>query len=222
MQTLNTNLPVADLRLLEQGRAEIAMHDIVLASGNPGKIREIQAILADHPIVPQSAFNVVEVEETGTTFVENAILKARNAALHCKLPAIADDSGLVVDALNGAPGVISARYAGVGAGDRDNLDKLLRELEGVPDELRTARFICVMVFMEHANDPCPLIAQGVWEGRILDHAVGENGFGYDPVFWVPEQGCASAELSAALKNALSHRGQALKHLSALIKAREND
>ncbi len=194
---------------------------VVLASGNPGKIREIQAILADHPIVPQSAFNVADAEETGTTFVENAILKARNAALHCKLPAIADDSGLVVDALNGAPGVISARYAGVGAGDRDNLDKLLRELEGVPDELRTARFICVMVFMEHANDPCPVIAQGVWEGRILDHAVGENGFGYDPVFWVPEQGCASAELSAALKNALSHRGQALKHLNALIKAREN-
>lgn len=194
---------------------------VVLASGNPGKIREIQAILADHPIVPQSAFNVVDVEETGTTFVENAILKARNAALHCKLPAIADDSGLVVDALNGAPGVISARYAGVGASDRDNLDKLLRELEGVPDELRTARFICVMVFMEHAHDPCPLIAQGVWEGRILDHAVGDNGFGYDPVFWVPEQGCASAELPAALKNALSHRGQALAHLTALIKAREN-
>ena len=194
---------------------------VVLVSGNPGKIREIQAILADHPIVPQSAFNVADAEETGTTFVENAILKARNAALHCKLPAIADDSGLVVDALNGAPGVISARYAGVGAGDRDNLDKLLRELEGVPDELRTARFICVMVFMEHADDPCPVIAQGVWEGRILDHAVGENGFGYDPVFWVPEQGCASAQLPAALKNALSHRGQALKHLSALIKAREN-
>ncbi|MCX7095904.1 MAG: RdgB/HAM1 family non-canonical purine NTP pyrophosphatase [Methylobacter sp.] len=194
---------------------------VVLASGNPGKIREIQAILADHPIVPQSAFNVADAEETGTTFVENAILKARNAALHCKLPAIADDSGLVVDALNGAPGVISARYAGVGAGDRDNLDKLLRELEGVPDELRTARFICVMVFMEHANDPCPVIAQGVWEGRILDHAVGENGFGYDPVFWVPEQGCASAQLPAALKNALSHRGQALKRLSALIKARKN-
>lgn len=194
---------------------------VVLASGNPGKIREIQAILADHPIVPQSAFNVADAEETGTTFVENAILKARNAALHCKLPAIADDSGLVVDALNGAPGVISARYAGVGAGDRDNLDKLLRELEGVPDELRTARFICVMVFMEHANDPCPVIAQGVWEGRILDHAIGENGFGYDPVFWVPEQDCASAQLPAALKNALSHRGQALKRLSALIKAREN-
>jgi len=197
------------------------LQKIVLASGNPGKIREIQAILADHPIVPQSAFNVIDVEETGATFVENAILKARNAALHCQLPAIADDSGLVVDALDGAPGVISARYAGVGASDQDNLNKLLRELEGVPDELRTARFICVMVFMAHANDPCPVIAQSVWEGRILDHAVGENGFGYDPVFWVPEQNCASAELPAAVKNSLSHRGQALKALTALIKARES-
>ncbi len=197
-----------------------SVNNIVLASGNPGKIREIQAILEDHPIVPQSAFNVVDVEETGTTFVENAILKARNAALRCKLPAIADDSGLVVDALDGAPGVISARYAGVGASDQDNLDKLLLELKGVPDELRTARFICVMVFMEHADDPCPVIAQGVWEGRILDHAVGENGFGYDPVFWVPEQGCASAELSATVKNSLSHRGKALKSLTELIKARE--
>ncbi|MEE7626134.1 RdgB/HAM1 family non-canonical purine NTP pyrophosphatase [Methylobacter sp. Wu8] len=196
------------------------LQKIVLASGNPGKIREIQAILAEHPIVPQSEFNVVDVEETGATFVENAILKARNAALHCQLPAIADDSGLVVDALNGAPGVISVRYAGVGASDRDNVDKLLRELDGVPDELRTARFICVMVFMEHAYDPCPVIAQGVWEGRILDHAVGENGFGYDPVFWVPEQQCASAQLPAAVKNALSHRGQALKRLTALIKERE--
>ena len=196
------------------------LQKIVLASGNPGKIREIQAILADHPIVPQSAFNVIDAEETGATFVENAILKARNAALHCQLPAIADDSGLVVDALNGAPGVISARYAGVGASDQDNVGKLLRELEGVPAERRTARFICVMVFMEHAHDPCPVIAQGVWEGRILDHAIGENGFGYDPVFWVPEQNCTSAELPAAVKNSLSHRGQALKTLTALIKARE--
>jgi XTP/dITP diphosphohydrolase len=196
------------------------LQKIILASGNPGKIREIQAILGDHPIVPQSAFNVADAEETGATFVENAILKARNAALHSQLPAIADDSGLVVDALNGAPGVISARYAGVGAGDRDNLDKLLRELEGVPDKLRTARFICVMVFMEHAYDPCPVIAQGVWEGRILEHAAGENGFGYDPVFWVPEQLCTSAQLPAAVKNSLSHRGQALKSLTALIKARE--
>jgi len=198
------------------------LQKIVLASGNPGKIREIQAILAEHPIVPQSEFNVVDVEETGATFVENAILKARNAALHCQLPAIADDSGLVVDALNGAPGVISARYAGVGASDRDNVDKLLRELDGVPDELRTARFICVMVFMEHAYDPCPVIAQGVWEGRILDHAVGENGFGYDPVFWVPEQQCASAQLPAVVKNSLSHRGKALKILTTLIKAKQSD
>jgi XTP/dITP diphosphohydrolase len=198
------------------------LQKIVLASGNPGKIREIQAILADHPIVPQSAFNVTDVEEIGATFVENAILKARNAALHCKLSAIADDSGLVVDALNGAPGVISARYAGVGASDLDNLNKLLQEMAGVPDQLRTARFICVMVFMEHADDPCPVIAQGVWEGRILHHAVGENGFGYDPVFWVPEQGCASAELSAGVKNALSHRGKALKTLTASIKAKRSD
>jgi XTP/dITP diphosphohydrolase len=185
---------------------------IVLASNNAGKIREIQALLAGHTIVPQSAFNVVECEETGITFVENAILKARNAARQCNLPAIADDSGLVVDALNGAPGVFSARYAGIGASDRDNNEKLLRELQGVPDERRSARFICVMVFMAHAEDPCPIIAQGVWEGRILTHAVGENGFGYDPVFWVPEQNCASAELAPAVKNSLSHRGKALKDL----------
>jgi len=193
---------------------------IVLASGNAGKIKEIQAILQAHPIVPQSLFNVAEADETGTTFVENAIIKARNAALHCKLPAIADDSGLVVDALNGAPGVYSARYAGVGASDSDNTQKLLQALEGVPEELRTARFICVMVFMEHANDPLPIIAQGVWEGRILTQPVGLNGFGYDPVFFVPEYNCASAELSPEVKNSLSHRGIALKQLTAAIKARE--
>jgi len=198
-----------------------ALNKIVLASSNPGKIREIQALLAAHPIVAQSEFNVLDAEETGSTFVENAILKARNAALHCRLPAIADDSGLVVDALNGAPGVISARYAGVGASDRDNVDKLLRELDGVPDAQRTARFICVVVFMTDAQDPCPVIAQGVWEGRILDHTVGENGFGYDPVFWLPSHDCTSAQLSAEVKNALSHRGQALKTLTALIKGRES-
>lgn len=189
---------------------------IVLASGNLGKIKEIQALLADHPIVAQSAFNVPEAEETGSTFVENAIIKARNAALHCQLPAIADDSGLVVDALQGAPGVISARYAGVGASDQDNLEKLLQEMAGIPDSQRTARFICVMVFMEHANDPTPVIAQGIWEGQILGHAVGDNGFGYDPVFWLPEQQCTSAQLSAEAKNALSHRGQALKLLTEAI------
>ncbi len=187
---------------------------IVLASSNTGKIREIQALLAGYTIVPQSAFNVVECEETGLTFVENAILKARNAARQSQLPAIADDSGLVVDALDGAPGVFSARYAGIGASDQDNIEKLLRELQDVPDQQRSARFICVMVFMTHADDPCPIIAQGVWEGRILTHAVGENGFGYDPVFWVPEQNCASAELAPAVKNSLSHRGKALKDLIA--------
>ena len=193
---------------------------IVLASGNPGKIKEIQAILAEHPIIPQSAFNVAEAEEIGSTFVENAIIKARNAAFHCKLPSIADDSGLVVDALNGAPGVISARYAGIGASDQDNVQKLLQALEGVPDKQRSARFICVMVFMEHAEDPFPVIAQGVWEGRILHHPIGECGFGYDPVFWVPGHTSSSAELPAAVKNSLSHRGQALRSLTDLIKARE--
>ena len=197
-----------------------ALQQIVLASGNPGKIKEIQAILAGHLIVAQSAFNVEEAEETGATFVENAIIKARNAARHCLLPAIADDSGLVVDALNGAPGVISARYAGVAASDQDNVQKLLQELEGVPVELRSARFICVMVFMEHADDPFPVIAQGVWEGKILNHPVGDGGFGYDPVFWVPEYRCASAQLPAAVKNALSHRGKALRSLTDLLKARE--
>lgn len=187
---------------------------VVLASGNVGKIREIQAILAGHPIVPQSAFQVADIDETGKTFVENAILKARNASAHSGLPAIADDSGLVVDALHGAPGVYSARYAGLGASDPDNVDKLLKELAGVPFERRTARFVCLIVFVEHADDPCPVIAQGVWEGRILEQAAGENGFGYDPVFWVPEFDCSSAELAPEVKNAVSHRGKALKILAA--------
>lgn len=185
---------------------------IVLASSNPGKIREIQAILDGQPILPQSQFKVVEAEETGCTFIENAIIKARNAAKYAQLPAIADDSGLVVDALGGEPGVISARYAGIGASDQDNLNKLLSELEGIPENQRTARFICIMVFMRHAMDPCPLIAQGVWEGLIMTQAQGENGFGYDPVFWVPEFTCASAQLSPELKNSVSHRGQALRTL----------
>jgi XTP/dITP diphosphohydrolase len=189
---------------------------IVLASGNKGKIKEIQAILKGHPIVPQSQFNVEEAEETGSTFVENAIIKARNAASHCNLPSIADDSGLVVDALNGAPGVISARYAGVGATDQENLLKLLKDMEHIPTEQRTARFVCVIVFMRHANDPLPIIAQGTWEGRILTESVGDNGFGYDPVFWVPTHQKASAELSPEIKNSLSHRGQALQQLTDSI------
>lgn len=189
---------------------------IVLASGNPGKIKEIQAILAPHPILAQSHFNVPEVEETATTFVENALLKARNAALHAELPALADDSGLVVDALKGAPGVISARYAGVGCNDQDNIKKLLAELAKVPEAERTARFICIMVFMQHPEDPFPLIAQGVWEGRILLQPAGDKGFGYDPVFWVPSHECTAAELTSTDKNLISHRGQALQQLKQLL------
>ncbi|ASF44660.1 RdgB/HAM1 family non-canonical purine NTP pyrophosphatase [Methylovulum psychrotolerans] len=189
---------------------------IVLASGNAGKIREIQAILAGQVIVPQAAFNVAECPETGCTFVENALLKARNAALQSGLPAIADDSGLIVDALHGAPGVRSARYAGEVASDQDNVQKLLSALADVPDGQRTARFVCVLALLQHAEDPCPLIAQGVWEGHILRQPVGERGFGYDPVFWVAEQQCSSAQLPAELKNALSHRGQALRQLLALV------
>jgi len=197
----------------------IQSNPIVLASGNSGKIKEFQAILAAHPIIPQSQFNIVEAEETGSTFVENAIIKARNAALHSKLPAIADDSGLVVDALNGAPGVRSARYAGQKSSDQENLQKLLVDLEGIPDQQRSGRFICVLVYMEHAEDPFPLIAHGVWEGRVLQQPVGENGFGYDPVFWVPDRDCSSAQLSASEKNCLSHRAQALIKLRQLINER---
>lgn len=189
---------------------------ILLASNNPGKVREIQAILAEHDmeVVPQSAFAILEAAETGLTFVENAILKARHAAKLSGLPSIADDSGLEVDALGGAPGVFSARYAGEGASDADNNARLLRELQGVPDEKRTARFRCVMVFLRHEHDPSPIIGQGVWDGVILNEARGTGGFGYDPLFFVPEKGCASAELPAEEKNRLSHRGKALRDLVA--------
>jgi len=190
------------------------LKEIVLASSNPGKVREINQLLAtlDLHAQPQSEFGVVDAEETGLTFVENAILKARNAAQHTGLPAIADDSGIEVDALNGAPGIYSARFAGEGASDQANLEKLLTEIDGVPEAQRSARFQCLMVFMRYANDPTPLICQGTWEGRILLAAQGDNGFGYDPVFYVPTHDCSSAELPADVKNALSHRGQALRQL----------
>ena len=190
------------------------MKKVVLASGNRGKVREINQILAglDFEVVPQTEFEVPEIEETGLSFVENAILKARNAAAHTGLPAIADDSGLEVDALKGAPGIYSARYAGVGATDEDNLNELLKELHGVTEEKRAARFQCLMVYMEHELDPTPIICQGTWEGRITESAQGENGFGYDPVFYVPSHNCTSAQLGAEEKNRLSHRGQALQRL----------
>lgn len=187
---------------------------VVLASGNAGKVREINQMLAglDLEVVPQTEYGVPEIEETGLTFVENAILKARNAADHTGLPAIADDSGIEIDALNGAPGVYSARYAGVGAGDRANNDKLLAALAAVPDAQRTARFQCLMVYMAHAADATPIICQGTWEGRILRAPRGANGFGYDPLFYVPTHDCSSAELPPEIKNRLSHRGQALRRL----------
>ena len=190
------------------------MTKIVLATGNQGKVKELANLLADHniDIVPQSQFDVPEVAETGTTFVENAIIKARHAAKITGLPAIADDSGLEVDALNGAPGVISARYAGEDATDATNNAKLLAELEGVEAEKRTGRFHCVLVYMRHADDPTPIICHGVWEGSMLTAPQGEHGFGYDPLFWVESHQCSSAQLPRDEKNILSHRGKALKQL----------
>ncbi len=187
------------------------MRKVVLATGNPGKVREFGALLAEFEleIVPQSVFGVPEAEETGLTFVENALLKARNAALYTGLPALADDSGLAVDALGGAPGIFSARYAGPGAGDRANIAKLLAELNGVPAERRTARFVCALALLHYPADPTPLICQGSWEGVILTEPRGAGGFGYDPVFFVPGEKGTAAELEPALKNRLSHRGQAL-------------
>lgn len=196
------------------------MTEIVLASSNPGKVREINQLLADLDIHvrPQSDFGVADADETGLTFVENAILKARNAAAHTGLPAIADDSGLEVDALDGAPGIYSARYAGAGASDQANLEKLLNDLREVPEAERTARFQCLLVYLRHADDPTPLICQGTWEGRILFEPRGAGGFGYDPVFFVPTHDCSSAELAPDVKNALSHRGQALRRLMAALRA----
>lgn len=193
-------------------------NQIVLASNNPGKLREIGQLLAGAGIEvrPQRDFALGEADETGLSFVENAILKARHAAAGSGLPAIADDSGIEVDALDGAPGIYSARYAGSGADDQANNDKLLAELAAVPDALRTARYQCVMVYLRHPTDPMPLICIGTWEGRILRAPRGEHGFGYDPLFFVPTHGCSAAELDPAAKNALSHRGQALRGLVARL------
>ncbi|MCU7891046.1 MAG: RdgB/HAM1 family non-canonical purine NTP pyrophosphatase [Candidatus Thiodiazotropha sp. (ex Ustalcina ferruginea)] len=187
---------------------------IVLASNNAGKVREINQLLASEQItvVPQKDFNIPDAIEDGLSFVENAIKKARHAASLSGLPAIADDSGIEVDALSGAPGIYSARFAGPGASDQANLQKLLERLKDVPDEKRSARFQCLLVYMRHAEDPTPIICQGTWEGRILFEAQGDNGFGYDPIFYVPTHDCSSAELAAEVKNSLSHRGLALRKL----------
>lgn len=194
-------------------------HTIVLATGNAGKVIEFNSLLAGlglH-IRPQSDFAVPEAEETGLSFIENAIIKARNAARHTGLPAMADDSGIEVDALNGAPGIYSARYAGLNKSSLDNNRKLLESLRDTAQEQRSARFQCVMAYLRHAEDSTPIIAQGTWEGMILDAPQGEHGFGYDPIFWVPTHQCSAAELPEALKNTLSHRALALQSLLAQMK-----
>ncbi|WP_146105517.1 XTP/dITP diphosphatase [Psychrosphaera saromensis] len=192
------------------------MKDILLASGNKGKVNELKEMLAPLGlnVVPQSEFNVEEVPETGTTFVENAIIKARHASKVTGLPCIADDSGLEVAALNGAPGIYSSRFAGEGATDGTNIDKLLTQLDGIEESKRQARFVCVLVFMRHADDPTPIICQGSWDGVISTERQGENGFGYDPVFFQPQLNLAAAQLNPDQKHSLSHRGKALRQLMA--------
>lgn len=193
-------------------------HKVVLASGNAGKLRELKSLLSscDFNVLPQSDFDVPEADETGLTFVENAIIKARNACEHTGLPAIADDSGIEVDALKGQPGIYSARFSSGWqnreASDSHNNAYLLHQLKDIDDPHRTARYQCILVYMRHPKDPTPIICQGSWEGRILHAPAGENGFGYDPLFYVPEHHCSSAQLDKALKNTISHRAAALQAL----------
>lgn len=196
------------------------MQKVVLATGNPGKVRELAELLSAFglDIVAQTDLEVESAEETGLTFIENAILKARHAAQITGLPAIADDSGLAVDALGGAPGIYSARYAGEEASDQQNLEKLLQALENVPDGQRQAQFHCVLVYLRHAEDPTPLVFHGSWQGEITRAAAGAGGFGYDPIFFVPALGKTAAELSKAEKGAVSHRGKAL---TLLLEAMRN-
>lgn len=194
------------------------MQTLILASNNAGKLKEINAAFSTDSntshisLLPQSAFGAKDIAETGLTFVENAILKARNACAYSGLPAIADDSGLVIDALSGRPGIYSARYAGLGATDQDNINKVLSELTTVPAGDRTAHYYSVIVFMRSGDDPAPIICQGSWQGTILSVPQGEGGFGYDPIFFVPTHHCSAAQLDLAEKNRISHRGQALDTL----------
>lgn len=194
------------------------MLEIVLASTNPGKIREFTAILKGLPIrlIPQSELNIPEAEETGSTFVENAIIKARHAAAFSGLPAIADDSGLIVDVLDGAPGVFSSRYAGANMDDNARINRLLLELTKQKGSNRSASYYCMTVLMESNKDPAPLLCEGVWEGEILEEPRGTQGFGYDPIFYVPTHNCSAAELTAKVKNAISHRAQALEQLQEAL------
>ena len=187
------------------------MKKIILATSNLGKVRELNSMLDGHyDVVSQTDMEVEEVPETGASFVENALIKARNASSQSKLPALADDSGLVVDSLNGEPGIYSARYAGENATDEDNIFKLLARMDD--EDNRSARFWCAMVYVRYGNDPEPVIVEKSWEGQILRELKGSNGFGYDPIFYLPELNCTSAQLSAEEKNRISHRGQALKEI----------
>tara|TARA_R110002072_G_scaffold935_2_gene7581 strand:- start:9961 stop:10566 length:606 start_codon:yes stop_codon:yes gene_type:complete len=194
-------------------------HTVVLASGNTGKLRELGEILSPLGVTltPQAAYSVPEVAEDGLSFVENAIIKARAAAQHSGLPAIADDSGLEVDFLNGAPGIHSARYSG--AGDAGNNARLLQELGDTPEAQRSARFQCVLVYMRHALDPTPLVCQASWDGFILFEPRGDQGFGYDPLFYVPEHQCSSAQLPRDVKNRISHRAKASALLFEALRQR---
>lgn len=184
---------------------------VVLASGNQGKVRELSGLLKAQNIevLAQSEFNLESPEETGLTFIENALIKARYAAEQTGLPAIADDSGISIPALKGAPGIYSARYAGENASDQANIDLVLKNLNGVEKSRRAAVFNCVLVYLRHADDPIPIVCHGQWQGVITESQHGEGGFGYDPIFWVPEKNCTAAELTKAEKNAISHRGKAL-------------
>lgn len=194
------------------------MHRIVLASSNPGKLREFNALFADSgcEVIAQASLGIDDVEETGLTFVENALLKARHAAQVSGLPALADDSGLCVEALNGAPGLYSARYAGGHGDSAANNAKLLQTLDGMPPDQRRAFFMCALVLLSHAADPTPLIVEGRWHGRVLEAPRGPGGFGYDPLFLPDGQTQSAAELDPALKNRLSHRGQAMTRLQARL------
>ncbi|MFY8205643.1 MAG: RdgB/HAM1 family non-canonical purine NTP pyrophosphatase [Arenimonas sp.] len=193
---------------------------LVIATSNKGKLAEMQPILEAAGIagIPQGHFGFADAEETGHTFVENALLKARNACRQTGLPALADDSGLIIDALDGAPGLISAHYAGVHGDAQGNIAKVLAEMAALDNPIRTARFYCCIVLLTHAEDPQPVIAEGVWHGEILDTPMGEHGFGYDPIFWDPELKQSAAQVPAELKNRISHRGRALQQLQLKLQA----
>jgi XTP/dITP diphosphohydrolase len=197
---------------------------LVLASNNAGKIRELSAMLAAFAIevIPQATLGINDIEETGLTFIENALIKARHAAQQSGLPALADDSGLAIAALHGAPGIYSARYAGVQGDSERNIDKVLSELSSVDDAKRQAEFHCVLAFVTHDKDPVPLVCEGKWSGTILRERRGSEGFGYDPIFYVPEEKKSAAELPAELKNRISHRGQALQKLIQLLPDKLNE